>query len=96
MVCSVLALRPAEQRAGVLWCCPERYKIWPALAHDGKNTALGAGCLLLPVGALTDGGFLQGNFIKPRFYWVAFRALILWELALFLRSSDTQIVFFWQ
>lgn len=50
MVGSISALRPAEQRAGVLWCCPERYKIESAVAHDGKNTALGAGHLLLPWG----------------------------------------------
>lgn len=50
--------------------------------------------LPLPMGAVTDGGFLQGNFIKPAFYGFAFRALILWELALLLRPSNAQIVFF--
>lgn len=78
----------------MLWCCPEIYKIQPALAHYGKNTALGAGRLPLPVGAVTDGAFLQGNFIKHTFYCFAFRALILWELALLLRPSDAQTVFF--
>lgn len=96
MVRSKSASCPTEQRAGVLWCCPERYKIQPALAHYGKNTALGAGRLLLPVGAVTDGAFLQGNFIKHTFYCFAFRALILWELALLLRPSDAQTVFFLQ
>lgn len=50
MVGSISALCSTEQRAGVLWCCPERYKIESAVAHDGKNTALGAGHLLLPWG----------------------------------------------
>lgn len=71
------ALHPAEQRAGVLWGCPERYKIELALAHDGQSMALGAGHMLLPVRAATDGGFLQGNFINPSFYWFASMALIL-------------------
>lgn len=79
MVCLISALCPAEQRAGVLLCCPERYKIQPALAHYGKNTALGAGCLPLPVGAVIDGAFLQGKFIKHTFYCFAFRALVLWS-----------------
>lgn len=93
VVCSISALHATEQRAGVLWCCPERYKTYPALARDGKNTALGAGHLLLPMGAVTDGDSFQGNFIKPTFYWFAFRALVTWELAL-LRPSDAQIVYF--
>lgn len=60
-----------------------------------KTLALGAGHLLLPRGAVTDGDFFQGNFIKPAFYWFAFRALVTWELAL-LRPSDAQIVCFLQ
>lgn len=96
MVCLISALCPAERRAGVLLCCPEGCKIQPALAHYVKNTALDAGCLPLPMGAVTDGAFLQGNFIKRTFYCFAFRALILRELALLLRPSDVQTVFFSQ
>lgn len=93
---SISALHSPEQRVGVLACCPERYKIRPALARDGKNTALGAGHLPFPVGTVTGGGFLQGSFIKPTFYWVAFRTLVIRELALLLRPSDAQIVHFLQ
>lgn len=74
-VCLMSALHPAEQRAGILQSCPEKYKIQLALAHDGKKLALPIGHLPLLAGPGTDEDFLQGSFIKAAFYWVAVRAL---------------------